>query len=179
MTHGWRPPRPRSNCNAPVLHLAPSPACPAGAKERHNGNPALPFAPICTNSRLLPTRYAVCVSALRAWARGSTPPVAAPPAEVVAALRAKGLEGLCIDSTIATSSSLSQGRRPFTTPAGPEGPGFRRPTPPGPKARHKCVTVQRQDRSHTQNPGTRTRTRSSSIDKGSTFVPLTAPSSVE
>ena len=83
-----------------------------GAKERRNGNPVLPFAPRCTNSQLLPTRYAVCVSDLRAWARGSTPPVASPPAEVVAALRAEGLEGLCIDRTNATSSSPSQRRRP-------------------------------------------------------------------
>ena len=41
-----------------------------------------------------------------------TSPVAAPPAEVVAALRAEGLEGLGIDRTNVTSSSLSQGRRP-------------------------------------------------------------------
>ncbi|MCA9189404.1 MAG: hypothetical protein KDA99_27455, partial [Planctomycetales bacterium] len=68
----------------------------------------------CTNSRLLPTCYAVCVSALRAWARGSTPPVASPPAEVVA-------------------SQPLPGRK---------GPVSAAPLPPGPKARHKCVTVQ-------------------------------------
>ena len=38
----------------------------------------MPFASILTNSRLLPTRYAVCVSAWRLWS-GVREPVAAPP----------------------------------------------------------------------------------------------------
>ena len=146
MTHRWRykgeslaralrlerPPR-GGEVAEPLANQTVAPAGQAGegAKERRNGNPVLPFAPRCTNSQLLPTRYAVCVSALRAWARGSTPPVASPPAEVVAALRAEGLEGLCIDRTNATSSSPSQGRRPFTTPAGSEGPGFGAPRAQG------------------------------------------------
>ena len=129
LTHQWRykgeslaralrlerPPR-GGEVAEPLANQTVAPAGQAGegAKERRNGNPVLPFAPRCTSSRLLPTRYAVCVSALRAWARGEHAPVAAPPAGVVAALRAEGLEDLCTDRTNATSSSPPQGRRPFT-----------------------------------------------------------------
>ena len=50
---------------------APAGQAGEGAKERHNGNPVLPFASRRTHSRLLPTRYAAFVSDLRAWdARG-------------------------------------------------------------------------------------------------------------